>query len=116
MRLCWFDDHRLGLVRDGRVLDVTSVMDAVDRRTYPAQLGDLLIANLQHLRPAMLRAAEDAESRDIALGKAVSDLLRRGLRAPLQTRLVNGFHVVELPPDSDSISAEKVRELEAGLE
>lgn len=57
-----------------------------------------------------------AESRDIALGKAVSDLLRRGLRAPLQTRLVNGFHVVELPPGSDPISTEKVKGLEASLE
>ncbi len=32
-----------------------------------------------------------AESRDVAIGKAVSELVRRGLHAPLQTRLVNGF-------------------------
>jgi len=57
-----------------------------------------------------------AEGRDISLGKAVSDLLRRGLRAPLQTRVVNGFHVVELPPGSDPISTEKVKGLEASLE
>jgi hypothetical protein len=46
-----------------------------------------------------------AESRDVAIGKAVSELVRRGLRAPLQTRLVNGFHVVQLPPDSPPVTA-----------
>jgi len=57
-----------------------------------------------------------AQSRDIALGKAASDLLRRGLHAPLQTHVVNGFHVADLPPDSPSVSSEKVKQLEAGLE
>ena len=57
-----------------------------------------------------------AQSRDIALGKAASDLLRRGLHAPLQTHVINGFHVADLPSDSPAITTEKVKELEAGLE
>jgi 2,4-didehydro-3-deoxy-L-rhamnonate hydrolase len=72
MRLCWFDDHRLGLVRDDRVFDVSSVMDGVDRRTYPAQLGDFLISNLEQLRPAILRAADDTRGRDIAAVRFLS--------------------------------------------
>jgi hypothetical protein len=56
-----------------------------------------------------------AESRDIALGKAVSELVRRGLQAPLQTRVVNGFHVVELPPGSPQVSSEDVRKLQEEL-
>lgn len=52
-----------------------------------------------------------AQSRDVALGKAVSELVRRGLHAPLQTRLVNGFHIVELPPDSPPVSTEQVEKL-----
>jgi hypothetical protein len=52
-----------------------------------------------------------AESRDVAIGKAVSELVRRGLRAPLQTRLVNGFHVVELPPDSPPVTTDDVEKL-----
>jgi hypothetical protein len=52
-----------------------------------------------------------AESRDVAIGKAVSELVRRGLRAPLQTRLVNGFHVVQLPPDSPPVTAEDIEKL-----
>jgi len=53
-----------------------------------------------------------AESRDVAIGKAVSELVRRGLRAPLQTRMVNGFHVVELPQDSPPVRSEDVKKLE----
>jgi hypothetical protein len=57
-----------------------------------------------------------AQSRDIALGKAVSELVRRGLHAPLQTRVVNGFHVVDLPPGSPSVRLEHVRKLQEELE
>lgn len=57
-----------------------------------------------------------AESRDLSLGKAVSELVRRGLHAPLQTRIVNGFHVVELPPGSPPVTVEHVRKLEEDLE
>jgi hypothetical protein len=57
-----------------------------------------------------------AESRDLALGKAVSELVRRGLQAPLQTRVVNGFHVIELPPGSPPVSSEDVRKLQEELE
>jgi hypothetical protein len=56
-----------------------------------------------------------AQSRDISVGKAVSELVRRGLHAPLRTRVVNGFHVVDLPPDSPAITREHVRELEEDL-
>jgi hypothetical protein len=57
-----------------------------------------------------------AESRSMALGKAVSELVQRGLRAPLATKVVNGIHVVDLPPDLPKITTERVRELEAELE
>jgi hypothetical protein len=56
-----------------------------------------------------------AASRDISVGKAVSDLVRRGLQAPLQTRLVNGFCVVDLPAGSAPVTAERVRKLEEDL-
>ncbi|HTQ60762.1 MAG TPA: CopG family transcriptional regulator [Candidatus Solibacter sp.] len=57
-----------------------------------------------------------AKSRDVSIGKAVSDLVRRGLRAPLRTRIVNGFHVVELPPDSPTVTSEDVKKLQDELE
>jgi len=54
-----------------------------------------------------------AESRCITLGKAVSDLVRKGLETRHPTRLVNGIRVFDLPKDSPKVSTRKVRELEA---
>jgi len=54
---------------------------------------------------------EYAESRSVALGRAASELVRRGLAAPVQTRMVNGFHVVVLPANSPRITSEKVKQL-----
>jgi Arc/MetJ family transcription regulator len=41
-----------------------------------------------------------AESRSISVGKAVSELVRKGIHASLPTRVVNGIHVTDLPADS----------------
>jgi hypothetical protein len=57
-----------------------------------------------------------AESRDITVGKAVSELVRRGLHAPLRTRVVNGFHVVELPSGSPVVTREHIQKLEEELD
>ena len=52
-----------------------------------------------------------ADRRSVALGKAASDLVRRGLTAPVQTRMVNGFHAVVLPANSPKVTSEKVKGL-----
>jgi len=57
-----------------------------------------------------------AEERRVGLGKAVSDLVRRGLKAPYPTRVVNGWHVAILPPDSPEVTTEDVRRLQDELE
>ena len=57
-----------------------------------------------------------AEGRSIALGKAASELVRRGFTVPRPVRLVNGIQVFDLPADSPAVTAESVRELEAELE
>lgn len=57
-----------------------------------------------------------AEGRSLKLGKAVSELVRKGLKAPVQTRVVNGFHVVVLPPDSPPVTTEDVKRLQDDFE
>jgi hypothetical protein len=52
-----------------------------------------------------------AEARSITVGKAASELVRRGLEAPMQTRMVNGFCTVVLPPDSPKVTTEHVKRL-----
>lgn len=63
----------------------------------------------------MTAVRQYAESRSVALGKAVSELVRRGLSLNRPIRFVNGLPVVELPPDSPRVTSKKVRELEAEL-
>jgi hypothetical protein len=53
-----------------------------------------------------------AESRSLALGKAVSELVRRGFSAERPTRVVNGLRVFDLPPDSPKVTTKSVRDLE----
>jgi hypothetical protein len=48
---------------------------------------------------------------NVTIDKAISDLVRRGPNAHLRTRVVNGIHVVDLPPDSPVVSSEHVRKL-----
>ena len=57
-----------------------------------------------------------AESRSLALGKAVSELVRKGLASPTHTRTVNGIQVFDVPPDSPRITSSRVKELESELE
>ena len=54
-----------------------------------------------------------AVSRRINPSKAITELVGRGLHAPLQTRVINGFHVVDLPAGSPAITREQIRRLEA---
>ena len=54
-----------------------------------------------------------AESRSLALGEAVTDLVRRALTAPCPTREVNGVQVFDLPVESPRVTRKKVRELDA---
>jgi hypothetical protein len=54
-----------------------------------------------------------AENRSLAMGKAVSELVRRGLSAPVKTRVVNGLVVFDVPGDSEAVTSELVKQLEA---
>ena len=47
----------------------------------------------------------------ISLGKAASELIRRGARFELTTRLKNGLPVYEVPEGFPAITTEQVKEL-----
>jgi hypothetical protein len=53
-----------------------------------------------------------AEARRRSLGKTVSDLIRKGLKIPAQTRSHSGLVVFALPSDSPAVTAETVKRLE----
>ena len=58
-------------------------------------------------------AARQAKLRGVSLGKAVSDLMRRGLTAPTSFQNQNGIVVFSLPADSPTVTTEEVRRMEA---
>jgi 2-keto-4-pentenoate hydratase/2-oxohepta-3-ene-1,7-dioic acid hydratase in catechol pathway len=53
MKLCRFDNDRLGIVEGADVLDVTGALDAIPPQRWPYRHGDALIAHL----PAVLERA-----------------------------------------------------------
>lgn len=57
-----------------------------------------------------------AGNRSLALGKAVSELVRKGLSAPVRTRTVNGVQVFDVPAGGPRISSERIKELDSELE
>ena len=61
-------------------------------------------------------ASQYSESRELSLGRAVSELVRKGLKTTRPTRSKNGIQVFDLPKDSRRITSKKVRALETELE
>lgn len=66
MRLCRFDDNRLGLVRGDEVLDVTPVVARLPAQRWPLPSGDPLIAALDELRPHIEMEARRAIARPLS--------------------------------------------------
>lgn len=54
-----------------------------------------------------------AADRSLPLGDAVSELIRKAFATPTPTRMVNGLHVFDLPPDSPRVTSEMVKKLDA---
>jgi len=84
MKLCRFDDNRLGLVEGDEVLDVSGALEAIAPQKWPYRHGDALIANL----PAVLERAKALAAR----------APRRKLAAvQLRTPVANPSKIVNAP-------------------
>ena len=72
MKLCRFDDDRLGVVTGDEVRDVTAVIARLPSWHWPFPKGDPLIAALDELRPAIAEEAKRAPARPLAQVKLLS--------------------------------------------
>jgi 2-keto-4-pentenoate hydratase/2-oxohepta-3-ene-1,7-dioic acid hydratase in catechol pathway len=72
MRLCRFDDNRLGLVRGETLHDVTAALDLLPALRWPLPPGDLLIQNLARLKPEIDKLAAKAPGKPVASVKLLS--------------------------------------------
>jgi 2-keto-4-pentenoate hydratase/2-oxohepta-3-ene-1,7-dioic acid hydratase in catechol pathway len=62
MKICRYDDERIGLVQDGTVRDVTAVLEALGRFAYPLPRFDPFIAQLDSLKPRLEAAARTGKA------------------------------------------------------
>jgi hypothetical protein len=53
-----------------------------------------------------------AGQRCLPMGKAVSELVRKGLNSRIPIKIVDGLAMFDLPPDSPPVTSERVKELE----
>jgi len=60
MRLCRYDDDRIGLIREDQLFDSTAALAQLPSLNWPVPLGDHLIANLDAMRPALEAAADES--------------------------------------------------------
>jgi 2-keto-4-pentenoate hydratase/2-oxohepta-3-ene-1,7-dioic acid hydratase in catechol pathway len=54
MKICRFDDNRLGVVRDEMVYDVTPALNKLPKCSYPLPEHDLLVASLGKLKKHLI--------------------------------------------------------------
>jgi 2,4-diketo-3-deoxy-L-fuconate hydrolase len=78
MNICWYDQHQLGVVADGRVYAVDGALAALPPARYPAAPGDLLIANLDTLRAAIRRLLPGAPSKPVGEVRFLSPVANPG--------------------------------------
>jgi 2,4-diketo-3-deoxy-L-fuconate hydrolase len=78
MRLCRFDDDRLGLVEGDQVKDVTAALEALPSARWPLPRHDPLIANFTALRPRIAALGLEAPSRPLASARLKSPVANPG--------------------------------------
>jgi 2-keto-4-pentenoate hydratase/2-oxohepta-3-ene-1,7-dioic acid hydratase in catechol pathway len=85
MRLCRFDDSRLGLVEGSEVRDVTAALDVLPSCRYPFPAYDVLIASLDQVAERARSIASSAPLLPLSAVKLLSPVANPGkiVAAPL---------------------------------
>ena len=78
MRLCRYDDNRVGVVEGDVVIDVTPVTDTLPAVRWPLPIGDLLIANLDHLMPRIKELAKTGARKPVSSVHLLSPVANPG--------------------------------------
>ena len=78
MKICRFDDNRLGLIAEDGIRDVTSALSRLPPVSYPFPRHDALIAHLDALKPEIERAAKAAKPVPVAKVRLLSPIANPG--------------------------------------
>jgi 2-keto-4-pentenoate hydratase/2-oxohepta-3-ene-1,7-dioic acid hydratase in catechol pathway len=78
MKICRFNDNRLGLVSDDGVRDVSAALAKLPSSAYPFPCHDVLIASLEALKPEIERLAKSAKPVPVQSVKLLSPIANPG--------------------------------------
>ncbi len=89
MRLCRFNNDRLGLVEGDVVRDVTAAIDVLPEVRWPLPAGDPLVARLDQIQERVKRIAAEAPKHRLADVRLLSPVANPGkiMAAPANYRL-----------------------------
>jgi len=118
MKLCRYDDDRLGVVRGDLVHDVTALQAEIRTSLPYAMIGDALVAALPQWRERIERQADKAPGKPIAQLKLLSPVARPSKLTCAPTNYQ--AHIEEMrkasqQPGSQVVSAQSSKILEAGM-
>ena len=110
MRQCRFGGDRLGLVRQGHVVDVTGICDRLPNFRYPLPKFDPFIAELDSLREPIREVAEDQPGIPIGEVKFGAPVANPGkiIGAPVNYRR----HLQEAREDPEIHHSNQIAEIE----
>src|SRR5436305_5853728 len=88
MRICRYDDNRLGIATEKGIHDVTQVLAQLPTWSYPLPVFDPFIANLPKLRPALEQKSKQAAPKPLNGVRLLSPVASPGkiIAAPVNYR------------------------------
>jgi 2-keto-4-pentenoate hydratase/2-oxohepta-3-ene-1,7-dioic acid hydratase in catechol pathway len=78
MKICRYDDDRLGIVEGDEVLDVSEALAAIPGQRWPLAKGDPLIVNFKQVLAAAKKLAPKAKRKNLAKVKLLSPVANPG--------------------------------------
>jgi 2,4-didehydro-3-deoxy-L-rhamnonate hydrolase len=118
MKLCRYDDDRLGVVRDGLVHDVTEAQTEIRKAAPYAMRGDAVVAALPAWRERIERMADKARGLPIAQVKLLSPVARptKLTCAPTNYQAhINEMQAAAAKPGSQVVAHQSSKILDAGM-
>lgn len=114
MKLCLFNDNRLGVVEGDYIFDLTACLQRLGKFEYPFPRGDQFIAHLHELLPVILEEKPAAKRIHLSEANLLSPIANPGklIAAPVNYQA----HLDEAIADTETFSRAHVRRIqETGL-
>lgn len=110
MRICRFDDNKLGVVEGDEIVDVTPALESLPQHSWPYPRYDVFIAHLGDLRPRIEQLAKGGPRLKVTEVKLLSPVADPGkiIAAPVNYKL----HLDESRADAGIHFGSKVKTIE----